>query len=97
MWLRGRRGRTEESLGEEESRSERGAQLVRERGEEVILGLVGVLSVLVETDVVDGQRRPSRQLLARRLVLILRYSTTDTSQPLQREEREREQVQGRTR
>ena len=62
--------RTLEGLGEEEGGGERGAQLVRERGEEVVLGMIGVLGVLVEADVVDGQRRPPGQLLARRALLV---------------------------
>ena len=47
-----------EQLGPAEDRVERRAQLVRERGQEVVLGAVRVLRVAIEERVVERERRP---------------------------------------
>jgi len=67
---------THEGLREEERRGERSAEFVRESGEEVVLGRVGVLGHLVEPDVVDRQRRPPRQFLTRHPFLLLPHPPT---------------------
>ena len=73
-----------QQLGPPEQRVERRAQLVRERGDELVLQLVGPLGFAVELGVLHGDGGPSRHFLGQRPVAIVEASDGRRGAPTRR-------------